>query len=183
MFTFGNWFQKKSESEPAPRKPGVRKTETPSNPYSQQLRERRRLVSAEDRARFKHLRETSGIWLTNEDRRLAQLMTLRDVDAWLAMPAEEREAWFERVEGYLKEKDANWQRWQGSAEAPPSEDLGERVEERRQAADLLGVPMDADATEIRRAYRIASKQHHPDLGGDIQQFTLIQRAYDVMMSR
>ena len=29
------------------------------------------------------MRETSGAWLTNEDRRQAQLMSLKDVDAWL----------------------------------------------------------------------------------------------------
>lgn len=181
MSIFGNWFQKKPEADPTPKKPGAKQSEP--TPYSQQLRERRRQVSAADRDRFKHMRETSGAWLTNEDRRQAQLMSLRDVDAWLALTAEERAAWFERVEHYLQEKNSNWQRWREDEDAPPSEELSDRVEERRQAAELLGVPLNAEVAEIRQAFRTASKKHHPDVGGDIRQFTAIQNAYDVMMSR
>lgn len=182
MSIFGNWFQKKPEAQSTPKKHGTRKSEAP-NPYSEQLRERRRKVCAADRERLKHMRETSGVWLTNEDRRQAQLMTLRDVDVWLAMSEAERVAWFERVEAYLQEKDTNWQRWRDSSEPPLTEELADQVEVRRHAADMLGVPMNADPSEIRKAFRNASKKHHPDVGGDIRQFTAIQHAYDVMMDR
>jgi hypothetical protein len=182
MPIFGNWFRKNPEADSKPKKPGTRKSEA-STPYSEQLRERRKLVKPGERERLKHMRETSGAWLTNEDRRQAQLMTLRDVDAWLTMTEEARAAWFERVESYLQEKDDNWQRWKESVDPPTSEELADQVEERRLAADLLGVPMNADPSEIRRAFRVASKRHHPDVGGDIRQFTAIQHAYDVMMGR
>lgn len=169
MPIFGGWFQKKTE---------------PANPYSDQIKELRRKVSTEDRVRFKRLREGANRWLTTEDRKQAQLMTIRDIEAWLAMTPAEREAWFERVETYLQEKDASWQRWQSEgSRASADDDQAERVMDLRHAADLLGVAVDADRAEIRRAYRVASKRHHPDLGGDVHQFTAIQHAYDVLMSR
>ncbi len=170
MANFGGWFQKKTE---------------PPNRYSDQLKELRKKVPTEDRVRFKRLREEAGVWLTNEDRKQAQLMTIRDIEAWLAMKPAEREAWFERVEAYLVEKDASWQRWQQYEESrPPQEqDVADLVNDLRHAAELLGVAMNADKAEVRRAFRAASKKHHPDLGGDVRQFTAIQHAYDVLMSR
>ena len=170
MASFGGWFQKKTE---------------PSNRYSDQIKELRKQVSTEDRVRLKRVREESGLWLTTEDRKQAQLMTIRDIEAWLAMTPPEREAWFQRVESYLQEKDASWNRWQqnGEGRTNPESDPADVVRDRRLAAELLGVAVDADKAEIRRAYRVASKQYHPDLGGDVRQFTAIQNAYDILMSR
>jgi len=169
MASFGGWFQKKSE---------------PANRYSEQLKELRKKVPAEDRLRFKHLREEANLWLTSEDRRQAQLMTIRDIEAWLSMTRAERQAWFERVETYLQEKDASWKRWQNEETRPNfEEDVAELVQDLRQAAEILGVAVDADKAEIRRAFRAASKKFHPDVGGDVRKFTAIQHAYDVLMSR
>lgn len=170
MASFGGWFQKKTE---------------PSNRYSDQIKELRKQVSTEDRVRLKRLREESGLWLTTEDRKQAQLMTIRDIEAWLSMTPAEREAWFQRVENYLQEKDASWNRWQqnGESRANAEVDPADVVRDLRHAAELLGVSVDADKAEIRRAYRVASKQYHPDLGGDVRQFTAIQNAYDILMSR
>jgi DnaJ-domain-containing protein 1 len=170
MLNFGGWFQKKTE---------------PPNRYADQLKELRKQISTEDRLRFKRLREGAGLWLTTEDRKQAQLMTIRDIEAWLAMAPAEREAWFERVETYIQQKDASWQRWQKHEENRPDHepDPGELVQDIRHAAELLGVAVDADKAEIRHAYRAASKLHHPDMGGDVRQFTAIQHAYDVLMSR
>ncbi len=170
MPSFGGWFQKKTE---------------PSNRYADQLKELRKQVPTEDRLRFKRLREEAGLWLMSEDRKQAQLMTLRDIEAWLALSPAERQAWFDRVEAYIIEKDASWQRWQQHEESRTGNepDQAELVKDIRHAAELLGVPVDADKTEIRRAYRVASKRHHPDVGGDVRQFTAIQHAYDVLMSR
>ncbi len=36
--------------------------------------------------------------------------------------------------------------------------------------------------EIRQSYRALSRVHHPDKGGDAQNFALISRAYDVFMN-
>lgn len=44
----------------------------------------------------------------------------------------------------------------------------------------LGVDPDADAAAIRAAYRSAAQKHHPDKGGEGEQFRLIQIAYDVL---
>lgn len=43
---------------------------------------------------------------------------------------------------------------------------------------ILGVGRDANADEIKRAYRKLAREHHPDLGGDPDRFRQIQQAYD-----
>lgn len=44
----------------------------------------------------------------------------------------------------------------------------------------LGVNRDATPDEIKRAYRKLASQHHPDKGGDKEQFQKIQSAYDTL---
>ena len=41
----------------------------------------------------------------------------------------------------------------------------------------LGVNKDANADEIKRAYRRLASQHHPDKGGDVAKFQEIEQAY------
>jgi curved DNA-binding protein len=41
----------------------------------------------------------------------------------------------------------------------------------------LGVNKDANADEIKRAYRKLASQHHPDKGGDVKKFQEIEQAY------
>lgn len=41
----------------------------------------------------------------------------------------------------------------------------------------LGVNKDANADEIKRAYRRLASQHHPDKGGDVKKFQEIEQAY------
>jgi DnaJ-class molecular chaperone len=45
---------------------------------------------------------------------------------------------------------------------------------------ILGVARTASADEIKLAYRRLAGQHHPDKGGDTQQFQQIQKAYQVL---
>jgi hypothetical protein len=45
---------------------------------------------------------------------------------------------------------------------------------------VLGVGPDASLDEIRDAYRMKSKKHHPDLGGDEWAFRMVTRAYEVL---
>lgn len=45
---------------------------------------------------------------------------------------------------------------------------------------VLGVDENATADEIKQAYRKLAMQHHPDRGGDAEQFQKIQQAYSVL---
>jgi molecular chaperone DnaJ len=46
--------------------------------------------------------------------------------------------------------------------------------------DLLGVAKGATANEIRKAYLTLSRTHHPDKGGDPEEFKKIQKAYEIL---
>lgn len=46
--------------------------------------------------------------------------------------------------------------------------------------EVLGVPRDADAATIKAAYRKLAKKHHPDKGGDAEEFKKVQKAYDIL---
>jgi len=48
--------------------------------------------------------------------------------------------------------------------------------------DVLGVPPDAGAAEIKRAYRQLARRYHPDISGDDrnQSFREVARAYEVL---
>ena len=45
---------------------------------------------------------------------------------------------------------------------------------------ILGIGPNASLDEIRDAYRLKSKKHHPDLGGDEWAFRMVARAYEVL---
>ena len=46
--------------------------------------------------------------------------------------------------------------------------------------DILGVSKDASADEIKKAFRKAAVEHHPDRGGDEAKFKEINEAYEVL---
>ncbi|BCT76818.1 hypothetical protein SCMU_26600 [Sinomonas cyclohexanicum] len=46
--------------------------------------------------------------------------------------------------------------------------------------EVLGVPVTASESEIRRAYRRAARAHHPDHGGDVAEFRRVTLAYEVL---
>ncbi|KIY51902.1 protein prenylyltransferase [Fistulina hepatica ATCC 64428] len=45
---------------------------------------------------------------------------------------------------------------------------------------ILGIPRDCSAAEIKKAYRLQSLKHHPDKGGDEEQFKLVVEAHAVL---
>ena len=45
---------------------------------------------------------------------------------------------------------------------------------------ILGVPKTSSEDEIKKAYRKLAMKHHPDKGGDPEQFKKIQGAYDIL---
>jgi molecular chaperone DnaJ len=45
---------------------------------------------------------------------------------------------------------------------------------------VLGLRPDAATEEIKRAYRRAAREHHPDAGGDAERFKEVTRAYEVL---
>ncbi|TDT93298.1 DnaJ-like protein [Streptomyces sp. 846.5] len=46
--------------------------------------------------------------------------------------------------------------------------------------DLAGLVLDAGSTTIKKAYRIAARRHHPDMGGDTEKFQLLEAAAAVL---
>lgn len=49
-------------------------------------------------------------------------------------------------------------------------------------ADVLGVRPDASVEEIKKAYREKARIHHPDKGGDPEEFKKISAAYESMLN-
>jgi hypothetical protein len=52
---------------------------------------------------------------------------------------------------------------------------------RRPWWEVLGVERNATKADIRGAYRVLSRQHHPDRGGDVETFKLVKDAYETAM--
>ena len=53
---------------------------------------------------------------------------------------------------------------------------------RHQALELLGLECGASLQAIKRAYRRLAKQHHPDLGGDVELFHRLDAAYRLLIA-
>src|ERR1700743_2943792 len=51
---------------------------------------------------------------------------------------------------------------------------------KRDYYEVLGVKKDASADEIKKAFRRAAVEHHPDRGGDEAKFKEVNEAYEVL---
>ena len=69
----------------------------------------------------------------------------------------------------------------GDDPRPRRDDPWSQVEDIRGDAHYvaLGIGRDATAAEIKSAYRAAAREHHPDKGGDAEEFKLYAEAYAV----
>ncbi|MFT6841384.1 MAG: curved DNA-binding protein CbpA [Psychroserpens sp.] len=47
--------------------------------------------------------------------------------------------------------------------------------------EILGINKDSPKEEIKKSYRLLSKTHHPDVGGDKDKFNEISEAYKILM--
>lgn len=47
---------------------------------------------------------------------------------------------------------------------------------------ILGITRDATLADIKRAFRKAVKHHHPDKGGDAEQFRRVAHAYEILIN-
>ena len=46
--------------------------------------------------------------------------------------------------------------------------------------DILGVPEDATEAQVRKAYLRLALKKHPDKGGDVDEFRVLQEAYEAL---
>jgi len=51
---------------------------------------------------------------------------------------------------------------------------------RQEACKLLDITPPANADDVKKAYRIAAKKHHPDVGGDAEKFKQINTAFELI---
>jgi hypothetical protein len=62
-------------------------------------------------------------------------------------------------------------------------DAGEKDLSKQEAADLLGVNIDAELQEIEAAYRRLQKKNHPDAGGSDALSALLSKARDILLDK
>ena len=46
--------------------------------------------------------------------------------------------------------------------------------------EILGVPVNASSIVIKEAFKKLAMEHHPDKGGDADEFILVQQAYEIL---
>ena len=50
-----------------------------------------------------------------------------------------------------------------------------------QALEVLGLQGGEDKKQLKSAYRAKAKEHHPDKGGDHDNFVIVKQAYDMLV--
>lgn len=49
--------------------------------------------------------------------------------------------------------------------------------------EILGLSKDCTAEQIKKAYKMSAKKHHPDKGGSPKQFAIVKTAYDTLRDK
>lgn len=128
----------------------------------------RRQIPPADWERLRPLRHS--FFVPEDARKQADMRTAQAVTKWLSMTPADRDAWFARVDADQRQRHEHYRR------------ITQPQATGRQAACMvLSVPFDAPAEVIKQAYRQLAKQHHPDLGGNVEQFQRVQQAYEQLL--
>ncbi len=53
---------------------------------------------------------------------------------------------------------------------------------RMTAHEILGIPEDASVEDVRFAYHTLARELHPDVGGEVEEFLNLHRAYEILKS-
>jgi hypothetical protein len=145
----------------------------------------RQTIPLHERDRLKALRELgNGKALAPSDQTLAALRTPDAIRTWAEMSRRAKLAWFARIEADLLARDKR-----RTHDDPPLISPAYRrlyLSARREVAnetdyEILGVDVDADEATIKKAYRQAAMQHHPDMQGDAKAFQKIHAAYQRLL--
>lgn len=130
---------------------------------------------------FEHHRITTSYWLLHED-------TLDLIAPWLDRPVDllKREANIER-EKIAKMRAAQEELWKFREAAYQEEyrqwySLFGHGSDVNDALRVLDLQHTATAEEIKKRYRKLAMQHHPDTGGDVEQFKRVSNAYRVLQA-
>lgn len=89
-------------------------------------------------------------------------------------------------EQQLRSYYTDWQNFAQATESRVNELLGQfwqlytRHENRDDAFEVLGLPVNASWDEVQKSYRKLAAQHHPDRGGDALRFIVIRQAYEIL---
>ena len=52
-----------------------------------------------------------------------------------------------------------------------------------QALEVLDIQSGASPRKLKSAYRKAARKHHPDKGGDKENFVIVKNAYDLLVKQ
>jgi len=117
-----------------------------------------------------------GRW---KGRRLSELSAGDLVDLWAACRVHDAES-AQLVEAYLDRMHPDWRAQAHAAEGSDRE-TPSGVMTRAEAAQILGVPPDADRETVRAAHRRLMQQIHPDRGGSDYLAAKVNQAKDVLL--
>ena len=87
------------------------------------------------------------------------------------------------VTGETKQLDQVFAQFFLGFSAPPDDKALLLPDGRAQWWEVLGVRSDAERPEITNAFRALAKVHHPDAGGNAEDFRRLRAAYDEAISR
>lgn len=160
--------------------------------FLRKLDEMRQQVPTEIRERLKEFDFPDVEFiLTPEEYQNVRLKTQPIIEEWIRRSREESNAWIDDLKARLGPRREQRDREREEARREFEElfkrygfGFGHRLTvpagNRQKAAEILGVTVTATQDAIKQAFRRLAKQHHPDLGGDPEQFKQLHQAYQAL---